>query len=155
VNTFVAVSGRTALLALVSITLAAGFSPAVTAAEATNDKPQVNLSFPPPKAFFNLDAEKFDQVRLKNPNAVVLDVRTPEEFSQGHIPGAKLINFNSPEFKEEVSKLDPKKTYLVNCAAGGRSAKACQLMHDQGFKTLINLDGGIRAWQKAGKPVEK
>ena len=86
---------------------------------------------------------------------VVLDVRTPEEFKAGHLKGAVNINIQSPTFKEDVSKLDKSKTYLVNCAAGGRSTRACNAMGGFGFKDTLNLEGGFKAWTAAGQPVEK
>lgn len=88
----------------------------------------------------------------KNP---VLDVRTKKEFDAGHIPGAVNLDVNSPEFIQRVSALDKKKTYLVHCAAGVRSVRACQKMSELGFEHLIDLAPGFREWEKAGKKVEK
>ncbi len=101
-----------------------------------------------------IDVEEFDKLRADKEN-VVLDVRTEKEFKAGHIPGAMLIDINSPDFDEKVAKLDKSKTYLVHCAAGVRSAKACQKMQSAGFKELYDLAPGFRGWEKAGKPVEK
>jgi rhodanese-related sulfurtransferase len=102
----------------------------------------------------NVGVEEFDTLRA-NKEFVVLDVRTEGEFSKGHIPGAVLLDFNSPDFSKKVAQLDKNKTYLVHCAAGARSAKACSLMDKLEFKHLVNLEPGFRAWEKAGKPVEK
>ena len=98
--------------------------------------------------------EEFDKLRSEKTN-VVLDVRTPEEFKAGHIPGAVNINFNSPDFDKQIGALDKNKTYLVHCAAGGRSAKACKKLDNVGFKELYDLAPGFKGWEKAGKPVEK
>jgi phage shock protein E len=98
--------------------------------------------------------EEFDKLRA-NKNHVVLDVRTGREFKAGHIPGAVNIDANAPDFAEKVAKLDKNKTYLVHCAAGGRSARACKQLEGIGFKELYDLAPGFNAWQKAGKPVEK
>jgi rhodanese-related sulfurtransferase len=103
----------------------------------------------------NVDPGAFDQLRRSDTNTVVLDVRTKKEYREGHIPGAVLLDFNSPEFDEQVAKLDKSKTYLVHCAGGGRSAKACKKMETMDFSKLYNLQGGMGAWKKAGKPVEK
>jgi rhodanese-related sulfurtransferase len=86
---------------------------------------------------------------------VVLDVRTPAEFAAGHIAGATNLDFRDKEFKAKVAKLDKNQPYLVNCAAGGRSARACEAMGQLDFKVLYDLQGGFTAWEKAGKPVKK
>jgi rhodanese-related sulfurtransferase len=87
---------------------------------------------------------------------VVLDVRTPEEFAGGHIAGAKNIDYSNGDFAKKVGELDKSKDYLIHCAAGGRSAKALNLMKDQKFSGAVyHMDGGFNAWKQAGKPVEK
>jgi rhodanese-related sulfurtransferase len=104
----------------------------------------------------NIKPERFDTLRKADTNStVVLDVRTREEYQAGHIPGSVMIDFNSDDFEEKVAKLDKEKTYLVHCASGGRSARACKKMEKLGFKKLYNLEGGMGAWEKAGKPIEK
>jgi rhodanese-related sulfurtransferase len=135
-------------------------SPAVAdvagAKKATAEAAQsANLSFPERPLFRNFTPQQFDLARTRNTNAVVLDVRTREEFVEGHIPGAVLIDFKAADFKQKVSQLDHDKLYLVHCAAGGRSAKAAELMGTLGFERVFNLEGGMKAWTAAGKPVEK
>ena len=104
----------------------------------------------------NVKPEQFDALRKADTNStVVLDVRTTKEYREGHIPGSVMIDFNADDFEQQVAKLDKDKTYLVHCAAGGRSARACKKMEQLGFKKLYNLEGGMGAWEKAGKPVEK
>ena len=86
--------------------------------------------------------------------AIVIDVRTPAEWQQGVIEGADLfIDYNSPTFKSQIAKLDKSKTYIVYCRSGGRSAGASQVMIDNGFKNVINMQGGISSW--GGKIVAK
>ena len=86
--------------------------------------------------------------------AVVIDVRTPAEWQQGVIEGADLfIDYNSPTFKSQIAKLDKSKTYIVYCRSGGRSVGASQVMIDNGFKNVINMQGGISSW--GGKIVAK
>jgi len=101
-----------------------------------------------------IGVEEFDKLRANRTN-IVLDVRTPREFKAGHIPGALNLDFNSPDFDKKVSQLDTNKTYLVHCAAGGRSAKACKKMEALGFKELFDLRPGFTGWEQAGKAVEK
>ena len=98
--------------------------------------------------------EEFDRLRANKTN-VVLDVRSAAEFKTAHIPGAINIDVRSPDFEKKVSGLDKNKIYLVHCAVGGRSARACQKMEGMGFKELYDLHPGFAAWEKAGKPVEK
>jgi len=86
----------------------------------------------------------------------LVDVRRPEEFKDGHLKGAVLANWQEPaNFKEVAGKLDKSKPVYVYCQAGVRSDKAADWLTQNGFKEVINLEGGIQAWKDAGKPVEK
>jgi len=134
------------LLALAVLPLRSAEDP--KAKSAHGDKPAV------PKPVRNVGLEEFDKLRADSKNTV-LDVRTADEFAKGHIPGAVNLDYNSPDFQKKVAALDKNKTYLVHCAGGVRSAKACVAMDKLEFKSLINLEPGFRAWEKAGKPVEK
>jgi rhodanese-related sulfurtransferase len=102
----------------------------------------------------NVNPDEFEKLS-KKPETVILDVRSPQEYAKGHIKNSVLINFNDKNFDEKIKQLDKGKTYLVHCAVGGRSAKACDKLDSYGFQKVVNLEGGIKAWQKAGKPVEK
>ena len=109
---------------------------------------------PASKGFKNVAVEEFDKLRADKQKQV-LDVRTASEFARGHIPGAVNIDVNGADFEKKVAVLDKDKTYLVNCAAGVRSARACGKMSQWKFTNLYNLEGGFQAWEKAGKAVEK
>jgi rhodanese-related sulfurtransferase len=93
---------------------------------------------------------------ISNPDSIqLLDVRTPSEFAQGHIAGATLIDVKDSTFMATaVKKLDTAKPVAVYCRSGRRSARAAGMLAEQGYK-VINLDGGIIAWQEAGLPIEK
>lgn len=106
------------------------------------------------KGFKNVNVEQFEKLRTDKKN-VLLDVRSKKEYDAGHIPGAINIDVNGPNFAKEVAKLDKEKTYLVHCAAGKRSVTACEKLSPTGFKHLYNLEGGYRAWEKAGHKGEK
>jgi len=80
----------------------------------------------------------------------VVDVRTPGEFSQGHIANAINIDVEDASFDSKVAILDRSLTYAVYCHSGRRSAIATTKMNDTGFTSLFNLDGGIGAWQANG-----
>jgi phage shock protein E len=84
---------------------------------------------------------------------VILDLRTPEEFKSGHLAGATNLNFNAADFAQQLDRLDKTKSYLVHCASGRRSTASLETFKKLKFKSVIHLDGGIKAWEKAGKPV--
>lgn len=86
---------------------------------------------------------------------IVLDVRTAEEFSEGHIAGATNINFMAKDFAAQVGQLDRDKVYLLHCASGGRSKRCLPQLQQLGFKQIYHLEGGFSAWEDAGKPVAK
>jgi phage shock protein E len=98
-----------------------------------------------------------DAAAAKSPDKAIeiIDVRTPEEFSAEHLKGARNIDIASPDFKKSLAKLDPAKTYLVHCAAGGRSTRSLSVLKQLGFKSILHLDGGLKSWKTAGLPLEK
>ncbi|MFC2176449.1 rhodanese-like domain-containing protein [Bacteroidota bacterium] len=83
----------------------------------------------------------------------ILDVRTPEEWSQGIIEGAVMMNFYDNDFDDQLAKLDKEKPVAVYCKSGGRSGNAMSKMNTMGFKEVYNLNGGMGAWKGAGKPT--
>jgi rhodanese-related sulfurtransferase len=87
--------------------------------------------------------------------AQLLDVRTKEEWDEGHLMGATLVTVTAEEFLAKAkSKLDPKKAVVVYCRSGKRSAMATEQLRAAGYK-VHDLEGGITAWKAAGKPVVK
>ncbi len=84
---------------------------------------------------------------------VVLDVRTPEEFAEGHLEGAVLVDFYAADFAEQLAALDTDVPYLVYCRSGNRSGQALGVMEQIGFTSAVDVDGGIVAWTDAGLPV--
>lgn len=103
----------------------------------------------------NISIDETAALLNKDKDVVVLDVRTPKEFQAGHIKGATNINFQDKDFADRIAKLDKSKTYVIHCAAGGRSARACDKIKDMDFKNMLHMKEGFNAWEKAGKPVEK
>ena len=87
-------------------------------------------------------AEKLKQL----PAAYIIDVRTPEEFSEGHIKNAKNIDWNGDDFDKQISTLDKTKPVFVYCKSGRRSAAAASRMRSEGFKEVLELNGGIMKW---------
>jgi rhodanese-related sulfurtransferase len=131
--------------------LAGALAPTVRGADPAPAVP-TTVPIAAPKNISIDDAEKLLQ---SHPNVVVLDVRTADEFKAGHIHGAKNIDFFSDDFAQQIGALDKSKTYLVHCAAGGRSAKACKVIEKNELPSVYHLYQGFSAWEKAGKPVEK
>ena len=84
---------------------------------------------------------------------VVLDVRTPDEWNSGHIEGAKLNNVYDDTFVEKLSKMDKDSTTIVYCRSGARSARAQSVMKQQGFKSVVNMTGGMNGWLALDYPV--
>ena len=96
----------------------------------------------------NLSQTEWAKALAKQPEAVILDVRTEEEFESGYIPNAKNIDLRmGPGFIDEINTLEKNKSYYVYCRSGARSAQAVQLMRDLGFNQTYNLLGGILDWE--------
>ena len=90
---------------------------------------------------------------IETNDVVVLDVRTPEEFAAGALPGARNIDLSSPSFTDRIGGLDQDATYLVYCRSGNRSRQATAVMEEVGFTNLYELDRGIISWVDAGLAV--
>jgi phage shock protein E len=132
--------------------------PANPAQPATSANPAPGAPSTPPTGakVQNVTPDQAEQLLKSNKNIVVLDVRSAAEFQGGHIPGAQNLDFFAPDFREKLAALDRSKTYLVHCAAGNRSSKACSAMEQQAnFGDVYHMKEGFKAWQAAGKPVEK
>lgn len=91
------------------------------------------------------NAEKFAST-VSQAGVVVLDVRTPGEYAEGHISGAINIDVEDPSFDQKVGQLDKSATYAVYCRSGRRSALATEQMAQAGFTSLAELDGGLLSW---------
>ena len=89
-----------------------------------------------------------------NPDFIIVDVRTPEEFVNGHLEDAINLNINSEDFLDELQELDKDKTYLIYCRSGSRSAQAVAVMEELGYKEVYDM-GGIMDWTAEGFPIVK
>jgi rhodanese-related sulfurtransferase len=95
----------------------------------------------------NLNQKSWIEGFKASKQAEIIDVRTPDEYKEGYIEGAKLINIqDSSKFMEEIEKLPKDKDYYVYCRSGRRSEMACQLMNKAGIENAYNLEGGILDW---------
>ena len=135
------------LLLFAAVTLAVNLDGPVIAAEPGSEKPSAT-------AIKHVDAQQAQKL-IADKQVIVLDIRTPGEFKKGRIADAKNIDFQGADFEQRIEGLDKSKSYLVHCASGGRSTHSLLLFKKHEFQSIYHLDGGIKAWEKAGLPVEK
>ena len=100
----------------------------------------------------NLSATVFATKINELPTAPIIDVRTPDEFSKGHLINALNFDWNGSEFEKQIAPLDKSKPVFVYCLSGGRSSAAAQQMRSEGFKEVYELSGGIMKWRGANLP---
>ncbi len=105
-------------------------------------------------ANYNLDAVSFAEKINESPNAPVIDVRTHDEFSNGHLRNAKNIDWNGSNFEAGISQINKENPVFVYCLSGGRSHSAAEKMRSMGFKSVYELDGGIMKWRASNLPEE-
>ena len=104
--------------------------------------------------FENADVQGFAEL-VRDSNVVVLDVRTADEFAEGHIERAVNIDYKKDDFMDRAKAALPTgKTIAIYCRSGRRSANAASMLAPEGY-VLVNLKGGIIDWQNAGMPVVK
>jgi len=106
------------------------------------------------KTITSEEAYKMIQENADNPDLIIIDVRTKEEFNNGHIKNAINIDLKKNNFKIKINKLDKNKTYLIYCRSGSRSESALKIMEEEGFKEVYNF-GGVIQWQEAGYELVK
>ncbi|NIP30937.1 MAG: rhodanese-like domain-containing protein [Candidatus Dadabacteria bacterium] len=94
------------------------------------------------------------EINSNNPGFIVLDVRTPSEFAEGHVKEATNIDYLSPNFKNELKKLNKNKTFLVYCRSGRKSSKTFEILKELEFKKVYDM-GGILDWKQKGYPIVK
>jgi len=99
----------------------------------------------------NITTEEANSI-LEAENAIILDVRTKDETSNGYIPNATFIDYYADDFDNKVKLINKKKTVYVYCKSGGRSLKVVEKMSRLGFIDVYNLDGGFMRWKKASLP---
>jgi len=102
----------------------------------------------------NVDALKFNEL-IKSGNGIILDVRSPQEYSRGHIANSTLISISDRAFVNKVSILQKDKPIYVYCLSGARSRTAADYLAKNGFKQVYNLQQGIMNWQRNNLPLEQ
>ena len=108
-----------------------------------------------PEAVKNIPVADAAKLLSERKDVVVIDLRTDAEFKDGHIAGAKNIDFRGADFAQKIGVLDKGKTYLIHCASGGRSTRSLEAFQSQKFTSILHLNEGFKAWTAAGQPVEK
>jgi len=103
----------------------------------------------------DLDVTEVSQLMQEGKEIVLIDVRTPQEYEQGHLEGSELMNIYDADFESRIKELDKDKEYVVYCRSGGRSGKAASMMEKLGFTNIHNMKGGILAWNRAGLETKK
>ena len=107
------------------------------------------------EGFTTVDVDEFERTIADTAGVQLLDVRSQQEYDEGHLPGAYIIDVHDSAFVEQVeAQLTKDKPVAVYCRSGRRSALAARQLVNAGYQ-VINLDGGILAWQKQGKTVMK
>lgn len=98
-------------------------------------------------------AQKLIKEHAGKADFVILDVRTPGEFAEGHLKGAVNLDVQSPTFEKGLRALDRKKSYLVYCRTGNRSRRATLTMEAQGFRSIFHMNEGIVMWKQQNLPL--
>lgn len=88
-------------------------------------------------------------------DVIILDIRTPGEYEGGRIPGAINLDYLSPEFRNNLKKLDSEKTYLIYCRTGGRSGRSLAVFEEEGFTKIYHMNRGIAEWLRENLPLEE
>jgi len=144
----VKMSRKNLMIPVLSALLAIGL--VVTGGCAGTEAPVQIIKDITPQEAFTLIQENQD-----NPDFVIIDVRTPNEFAEGHIENATNIDCYSKTFRDELNKLDKDKTYLIYCQSGNRSRSALEVIKELNFGEVYHLSAGITGWKAEGLPTVK
>ena len=113
----------------------------------------ITLSCKSDKSVITIVSTEEVETIMQSEDVQLIDVRTPEEYQEGHILNAQNIDYNSPNFEVDITKLDKTKPVLLYCKSGNRSGKSSQIFLEAGFKTIYDLEGGITEWIDKGLEV--
>lgn len=121
----------------------------------TNTQTETNkeVTIQKEKVAKNVNATEFQKLIAND--GVILDVRTPGEYSAGHIENSKNINFHDKNFMRDVAKLNKNEAIYIYCRSGGRSGRAMNKLKAAGFTKIYNLSGGFNGWSRSGLPSVK
>lgn len=121
-----------------------------------------NITLPPsrgplPAGVREISIEETEKLIRDQKDVPVIDVRSAEEFAEhGHLPRAQLVDFSRMDFVAAVGtlKIDPAKPFIIYCALGGRARRASEKLVKAGYKEILLVKGGFKAWKDAGKSIE-
>ena len=122
----------------------------------SNNNSKENENLPPTEevsTFQSVDSQGAKVLLEKEEEIVLLDVRTPEEFAEGHLKGAINLDFYAADFRQQLALLNPNQKYMVYCAVGGRSGKTGKMMEELGFGQVYNVTEGFAELSRKGIPV--
>lgn len=97
---------------------------------------------------------EFEQI-ITETEGQLLDVRTPKEYKSGHIEGAVNMHIYDKDFEQRANELKKDEPVYLYCKAGSRSAEAVEILKNKGFINIVELEGGMDAWNETGKPVKQ
>lgn len=100
--------------------------------------------------YSHIDAPAAAKIIANSPEVIILDIRTPAEFNEGHIKGALNIDYFAPDFDEQIAALDTRASYVLHCRSGGRSGRALSVLRENDLTDVTHLKGGILSWKEAG-----
>jgi phage shock protein E len=152
-RTFIALAGAASLALTIGLSGCSSDSGATdTAAAAEVQGPAAAIDAP--ESPVRVGVDEFADI-VTAPGVTIVDVRTPQEFAEGHIEGAVNIPVELPDFMDQVSQLDPSGTYAVYCRSGNRSQPAVAGMSSIGINGIYELESGTTGWTSEGQPLVK
>lgn len=101
----------------------------------------------------NLPPQDFARALKDGKEGMLLDVRTPEEYQEAHLPGAINISYLTPDLWDRLEQLDSSGKYFVYCRTERRALRVCLLMQNGGFSNVYNMEGGLCAWEEVYGPI--
>jgi phage shock protein E len=149
-RTFIALAGAVSLALTVGLSGCSSDSGAMETAAAEAQGPAAPAQAT--DAPVRVGVAEFANV-IASPDVTIVDVRTPQEFAEGHIEGAVNIPVELPDFMDRVSELDPSGTYAVYCRSGNRSQPAVAGMSSVGITSIFELESGTTGWTSEGQPL--
>lgn len=132
---------------IIGVMLTGGCLRSEASAPGTGTQSQIIENITPAQAFTLIENSP------GNPSFVVLDVRTPEEFSEERIENAVNLDYYSPTFRGDLENLDQDKVYLIYCRSGRRTSHTLDIMQELEFREVYNMLGGITRWKEEGLPT--
>jgi len=134
---------------IIGVSLTSGCIQTETNTAKSETQIQIIENITPKEAYILIQENK------DNPNFLILDVRTPEEFLGEYIENAVNLDYYSDTFRSDLDKLDKNKTFLIYCRSGRRSENALNIMKELDFREVYNMLGGIIKWKSEGLPTTK